>query len=168
VEYSDKNALAISLMAAEDVDAVHEIEAASFSVPWSRKSFEMEVSENACARYLVLREGGVPVAFAGVWFVMDEGHITNIAVRPDRRRLGYGLMVTEALIQLAADSGMAFLTLECRRSNIAAQALYRKLGFFEVGFRKRYYPDNQEDALVMLLEKLPDGDPERDPLLLRI
>jgi len=152
-------------MTLDDVDAVHAIETASFSIPWSHEAFVMEVTENACARYLVLREDGVPVAFAGVWFVLDEGHITNIAVRADKRGRGYGRRIAEALIQLAADSGMSFLTLECRRSNIAAQALYHKLGFMDVGYRKRYYPDNQEDALVMIKEPLPEGNPERDPYL---
>ena len=62
---------------------------------------------------------------------------------------------------------MTWMPLECRRSNAVAQALYRKLGFTEVGFRKRYYADNNEDALIMALEQLPEGDPERDPKLHR-
>ena len=160
--------LTISLMAESDIDQVHAIEKACFSVPWSRESFVLEVTENACARYLVLREDGQAVAFGGMWFVLDEGHITNIAVRPDRRRMGYGEMVTRAMIQLAADSGMASLTLECRRSNLAAQKMYRKLGFVNVGYRKGYYADNNEDALIMLNEHLPEGDPENDPFLIRL
>ena len=95
---------------------------------------------------------------------MDEGHITNIAVRSDRRGLGYGEAVTRALIQLAADAGLSFLTLECRRSNAVAQSLYHKLGFKDVGFRKRYY-ENSEDALIMALEHLPEAHPENDPML---
>ena len=158
--------ISISLMGIEDVDAVYEIEKASFSTPWSRDSFAQE-TENACARYLVLREDGHPVAYAGVWFVLDEGHITNIAVHPSRRGLGYCERVTRALIQLAADSGMSFLTLECRRSNAVAQSLYHKLGFIDVGYRKRYYADTNEDALIMFLEHLPEGHPENDPLLVR-
>ena len=69
------------LMTAEDVDAVHEIDLASFAIPWTREAFAKE-AENNCARYLVLCEDGVPVAYAGVWFVLDEGQITNIAVHP--------------------------------------------------------------------------------------
>lgn len=157
----------ISLMTAEDVDGVYAVERSSFSSPWSHESFAREATDNACARYLVLREGGEIVAFAGVWFIVDEGHITNVAVLPDRRGRGYGERIMRELIGLAADSGMSFLTLECRRSNLAAQSLYHKLGFIDVGYRKRYYPDNHEDALVMLLEPLPEGDPERDPLLVR-
>ena len=157
----------ISLMRVEDVEAVYAIEKACFPIPWSRESFLREVTENRCARYLVLREDGACVAYAGMWFVLDEAHVTNIAVRPDRRGLGYGRAITEALVQLAADSGMTWMTLECRRSNAIAQLLYRKLGFVEVGFRKRYYADNNEDALIMALETLPEGHPENDPFLHR-
>lgn len=154
----------LGLMTLDDVDAVHAIEEACFKTPWSKASFVREVTENACARYMVLREDGVAVAYAGVWFVLDEGHITNIAVRPDRRRIGYGERVTRAMIQLAADSGMNWMTLEVRRSNVAAQNLYHKLGFIDVGYRKRYY-ENTEDALIMALEHLPEGNPENDPML---
>ena len=154
-----------SLMTLEDVDAVHAIEAATFAIPWSLQSFEEEMTRNACARYLVAQTpAGDIIGFAGVWVVIDEGHITNIAVRSDKRGLGYGEAVTRALIQLAADSGLSFLTLECRRSNAVAQSLYHKLGFKDVGFRKRYY-ENSEDALIMYLQPLPEGHPENDPFL---
>ncbi len=156
--------ITVGLMTAADVDAAYEIEAASFPVPWSKEVFRHDVAENQCARYLVVREDGRAIAYAGVWFVMDEGHIMNIAVRPDRRGMGYGEMVCRAMIQLAADSGMSWMTLEVRRSNAAAQALYHKLGFIDVGYRKRYY-ENSEDALIMALERLPEGNPENDPLL---
>ena len=154
----------MGLMTLEDVEAVHAIEVACFKTPWSMESFYREVTDNACARYVVLREDGVPVAYAGVWFVLDEGHITNIAVRPDRRGIGYGERVTRGMIQLAADSGMNWMTLEVRRSNTVAQNLYHKLGFIDVGYRKRYY-ENSEDALIMALEQLPEGHPENDPFL---
>ena len=158
--------ISIGLMTLDDVEAVAAIEAATFRTPWSKESFYREVTDNACARYVVLREDGVAVAYAGVWFVLDEGHITNIAVRADRRGIGYGEKVTRAMIQLAADSGMNWMTLEVRRSNVAAQNLYHKLGFIDVGYRKRYY-ENTEDALIMALEQLPEGHPENDPYLVR-
>lgn len=153
------------LMTVGDVSAVDEIEAGSFAIPWSHDAFVKEVTENKCARYVVLCEDDIPVAYAGVWFILDEGHITNIAVRPDKRGLGYGRGVVNALIQLAADSGMSFLTLECRRSNVVAQNLYHSVGFIDVGFRKRYYADNNEDALVMVLTQMPEGNPDNDPML---
>ena len=158
--------ITIGLMTLDDVDAVAAIEAATFRTPWSKESFYREVTDNACARYVVLREDGEAIAYAGVWFVLDEGHITNIAVREDRRGMGYGEQVTRAMIQLAADSGMNWMTLEVRRSNVAAQNLYHKLGFIDVGYRKRYY-ENTEDALIMALEHLPEGNPENDPFLVR-
>ena len=158
--------ITIGLMNENDVEAVAAIEAATFRTPWSKDAFYKEVTDNACARYVVLREDGEAIAYAGVWFVLDEGHITNIAVREDRRGMGYGEQVTRAMIQLAADSGMNWMTLEVRRSNAAAQALYHKLGFIDVGYRKRYY-ENTEDALIMALERLPEGNPENDPFLVR-
>ena len=158
--------ITVGLMTEADVETVHAIEVACFKTPWSKAAFYREVTENACARYVVVREDGEPIAYAGVWFVLDEGHITNIAVRPDRRGMGYGELVTRSMIQLAADSGMNWMTLEVRRSNKIAQSLYHKLGFIDVGYRKRYY-ENEEDALVMALEHLPEAHPENDPMLVR-
>ena len=154
----------LGLMTVADVDDVYAIEQLCFKVPWSRESILREVTENACARYMTLRMDGRVIGYAGVWFVLDEGHITNIAVHPDYRGQGYGEMVTRAMIQLAADSGMNWMTLEVRRSNVVAQNLYHKLGFIDVGYRKRYY-ENSEDALVMALEHLPEANPDNDPLL---
>ena len=159
--------ITVGLMTIRDVDAVHEIEKLCFAIPWSRESFLQEVTENACARYLVVREDGVPIAYAGMWLVLGEAHITNIAVRPDRRGRGYGELVTRSLIQLAADTGMTWMTLEVRRSNTVAQSLYKKLGFVETGLRRRYYADNNEDALIMAKEDMPEGNPENDPFLVR-
>ncbi len=153
------------LMTVEDVDAVHEIDLASFAIPWTRDAFAKE-AENNCARYLVLCEDGKPVAYAGVWFVLDEGQITNIAVHPTKRGLGYGKRIVKDLIQLSADSGMTFMSLECRRSNVVAQNLYHSVGFIDVGFRKRYYSDNNEDALVMALTQMPEANEENDPTLI--
>lgn len=156
--------ITVGLMTVDDVDAVHEIEVACFKTPWSKNSFVREVTQNRCARYVVVREDGRAIAYAGVWFVLNEGHITNIAVHPDRRGMGYGERVTREMIQLAADSGMTWMTLEVRRSNEIAQNLYHKLGFVDLGYRPHYY-ENSEDALIMALEELPEGHPENDPFL---
>jgi ribosomal-protein-alanine N-acetyltransferase len=146
-------------MTIDDVDQVEEIERATFAIPWSRASLEREVTENACARYLVAREGAEILGYAGMWFVLDEAHVTNVAVRADARGEGIGEALMRALIRFATENGMTWMTLECRRSNIVAQNLYHKLGFVDVGYRKRYYEDNREDALVMALEEL-GGDGE--------
>ena len=151
----------ISLMTEADIDGMHAIEEATFASPWSRKSIEDELV-NPCARYLVARENGEVIGYVGMWLVIDEGHVTNVAVREDKRGIGLGKELMKRLIQLAADSGMIWMTLEVRRSNKVAQNLYHSFGFIDVGYRKRYY-ENNEDALLMGLEHLPEGHPENDP-----
>jgi len=154
-----------ALMRPGDLDQVTALEHASFSQePWSRDAFEKELS-NPCARYVLLKEDDRVLAFAGVWLVLDEAQITNIAVLPEERGKGYGEQVTRALLQLCADSGMAYATLECRRSNAVAQNLYHKVGFIDVGYRKRFY-GGVEDALIMLNQHLPEAHPENDPFLI--
>ena len=148
--------LEIRRMEAGDLDAVMEIEHLCFSIPWSRESFRIEIEENKCALYIVLTEDGRPVAYAGTWLVISEGHITNIAVHPDFRGRGYGERITRAMMEAALEIGIGWMTLEVRRGNSVAQSLYKKLGFSEVGVRKRYYEDNGEDALVMVVESLED------------
>lgn len=136
-----------------DVPQIHAIEAQCFAMPWSEASILHDIRENVVARWLVLDGGaGDVLAYAGMWFVLDEGHVCNVAVRPDARRRGYGRRIFEALIALAQENGMALMTLEVRRSNIAAQNLYHACGFLDVGYRKRYYEDNREDALIMYRE----------------
>ena len=146
-------------MTIDDVPAVTAIEHATFPIPWSEKSFRDEMTTNKCARYLVVvGEDDVPVGFAGVWVVIDEGHITNIAVREDLRGKGLGRLLTEGLKQYAANLGVIYMTLEVRRSNIVAQNLYKSLGFIQVGVRKKYYEDNGEDAFFMVCDKMPPVD----------
>lgn len=143
-----------------DIAPVFAIERRVFSSPWSEASFAQELETNRAACYLVLDVDSEVVAYAGTWFVIDEAHITNIAVSPDHRRRGYGRIITQALLDTARDNGMRLATLEVRRSNLAAQHLYHALGFHDVGYRKRYYTDNNEDALIMY-KLLQDGiEPE--------
>lgn len=154
----------LGIMTLADVDAVHEVEEKSFPIPGPGSPLCARCRKTSAPAMWCSGRTGWPVAYAGVWFVLDEGHITNIAVRPDKRGLGYGEKVTRAMMQLAADSGMSWMTLECRRSNTVAQNLYHKLGFTDVGYRKRYY-ENSEDALIMICEHLPEAHPENDPFL---
>ena len=140
----------------EDVSQIHEIETLCFAIPWSRESILHDIRENPVSRWLVLDDGeGRVLAYAGLWLVIDEGHILNVAVRPQAQRQGYGRRVLTALIELAKENGMGLMTLEVRRSNLPAQALYHACGFMDVGYRKRYYEDNREDALIMYLELMP-------------
>ena len=148
-------------MTVEDVDAVHAIEAATFAMPWSRQSFYEEMTRNACARYLVaVTAEREIVGFAGVWVVLDEGHITNIAVRKDHRGEGIGNLLTAGLMQYAANLGVTYMTLEVRRSNEIAQHVYLSHGFIQVGVRKKYYEDNGEDALFLVCDHMPPADPD--------
>lgn len=151
--------ITIRRMTLADAPGVHAVEAATFAIPWSLQSFEEEMTRNACARYLVAEtETGEIVGFAGVWIVIDEGHITNIAVREDYRGQGIGKRLTEELMQYAANLGVVYMTLEVRRSNLTAQHLYTSHGFIQVGVRKKYYEDNGEDAFFMVCDHMPPVD----------
>jgi len=94
------------------------------------------------------------IGFAGLWLMVDEAHITTIAVHPDYRGKGLGELELASLIDIAHQIGARWVTLEVRVSNYVAQNLYRKYGFREAGMRHRYYSDNQEDALIMWTEEL--------------
>ena len=150
----------IRFMRLKDVDAVADIEEATFARPWSRDSFRQEVTRNAVARYLVAEQDGQILGYAGAWIILDESHITNIAVREDVRGKGLGKKLTKQLLQILSNLGACYATLEVRVSNIRAQNLYKSLGFVSVGKRKRYYEDNNEDAYLMVCEHLPEADPD--------
>jgi ribosomal-protein-alanine N-acetyltransferase len=150
----------IRFMRLKDVDAVADIEEATFARPWSRDSFRQEVTRNAVARYLVAEEDGQILGYAGAWIILDESHITNIAVREDARGRGLGKRLTKELLQILSNLGAGYATLEVRVSNVRAQNLYKSLGFVSVGKRKRYYEDNNEDAYLMVCEHLPEADPD--------
>ena len=150
----------IRFMRLRDVDAVAELEQAVFARPWSRESFRQELTRNAVARYLVAEENGEILGYAGAWIILDESHITNIAVREDARGRGIGRQLTAELLQILSNLGACYATLEVRVSNERAQNLYKSLGFVSVGKRKRYDEDNNEDAYLMVCEHLPEADPE--------
>lgn len=120
-----------------------------FAAPWSEESFRQEVMENDLALYLVAETAGVVVGYAGVWAILDEGHITNVAVHPDHRRRGVARALLDVLIKSCEEEGIGCQTLEVRPSNQAALALYAGFGFQPEGRRKGYYEDNGEDALIM-------------------
>jgi ribosomal-protein-alanine N-acetyltransferase len=94
------------------------------------------------------------LGFSGLWLMVDEAHITTIAMHPNYRRLGLGEFMLVSLIDIAYSIGAKWVTLEVRVSNYSAQNLYRKYGFHEAGLRHRYYSDNQEDALIMWTEEI--------------
>ncbi|MCA1066593.1 ribosomal protein S18-alanine N-acetyltransferase [Rossellomorea sp. AcN35-11] len=139
----------IRFMTVDDLDAVMDIETKSFSIPWSRDAFLNEIEHNHLSAYLVAEEGDCIAGYCGVWLVVDEAHITNVAVLPEYRGHGLGERLMRKIMGIAVEFGARVMTLEVRVSNTPAKDLYRKLGFQDGGIRKRYYSDNQEDALVM-------------------
>ena len=138
-------------MTLADAEAVHAIEVETFPEPWSLQSFQEEMTRNACARYIVAEEGGAVLGYA-------EGHITNVTVTKSRRGEGIGEALMRALMQYAANMGVQYMTLEVRKTNLIAQALYRKLHFIQLGVRKRYYEDNGEDALLYVCQEMPEAE----------
>ncbi len=145
----------IRRMKMADVDGVAAVEAATFPHPWSRDAFVSEMN-NVAARYLVAEAEGVIIGYAGAWIILDESHITNIAVLQEYRGQGIGRRLTAGLMQYLSNLGAAYATLEVRRSNAVAQGLYTSLGFVKLGVRKRYYEDNGEDALIMVCDHMPE------------
>jgi [ribosomal protein S18]-alanine N-acetyltransferase len=133
----------------EDIDQILKIEELSFATPWTRQSFENELNLNQFAVYLVLEKEGQVIGYCGMWLIVDEAHITNIAVLPEFRGQKLGEAILRMIMEVAKKRGAKTMTLEVRVSNTVAQSLYRKLGFMNGGIRKNYYTDNYEDALVM-------------------
>lgn len=134
----------------EDIEAIYAIELESFSVPWSLESITKEL-ENEMAYYVVAEEAGQVLGYAGLWDVVGEGQITNIAVRPSGRRKGIGKKLVEGLMAYGKEKGLEVLILEVRESNEAAIKLYSQAGFKDIGKRKNYYTKPTEDAILMAL-----------------
>ncbi len=142
----DMNIRAVS---ESDIEALVEIEKEVFTTPWPEEAFLTEIKENKLAQYFALEVDNQLVAYGGIWLIIDEGHITNIAVREKYRGLGLGSKILEALIYYCKLKEIKSMTLEVRESNIIAQNLYKKYGFVEAGIRPKYYGDNKEDAVIM-------------------
>ncbi len=139
-------------MKKEDIEAVYQVEVSSFSDPWSISAFKSEM-KNKLAKYIVAEdEDGKIVAYIGVWYIIDEAHINNVAVHKDYRGRHIGSMLMEYLIERCLKDSIKSITLEVRSSNIKAQNLYKKYGFKPGGIRKEYYSDNREDAIIMWKE----------------
>lgn len=134
---------------AEDAAAVAELEQLCFAVPWSRESIIRDLTENELAEYIVAELDGRIVGYVGLWVVVDEGHINNVAVSPAFRRRHIAAALIEAVLRFAENAGVKGFTLEVRIGNEPARRLYEKFGFQQVGVRKGYYEDNGEDAVIM-------------------
>lgn len=141
--------LMITAMRPEHLTAVMAIEKASFSVPWSRGTYYREMSDNPYATYVVAMAAEEVAGYAGYWLILDEAHVTNIAVAPKRRRQGVGRKLLAHLLRSALAQGAKRMTLEVRPSNLGAQKLYQEFAFVVAGRRRGYYTDDGEDALIM-------------------
>lgn len=148
--------ITIAEMGIDDLDGVQAVERASFPVPWPANAFRHELTQNRNAHYIVAREGDRIVGYAGLWLSLDEAHITTFAVLPEYRRRKIGERILLDLFDRAERLGAEWLTLEVRASNLPAQRLYEKYGFRPAGIRRRYYSDNNEDAIIMWTERLRD------------
>ena len=139
----------IRLMTPDDIEHVLIVENASFTTPWSRSAFVSELANKGFTRYFVAVVNNCIVGYAGMWVILDEVHITNIAVHPNwrGRRIGEALLCR--VLEDAVLAGSRGVTLEVRISNDVARNLYRKYGFTDEGTRKGYYSDNNEDAVIM-------------------
>lgn len=144
-------------MRTDDLGAVLAIEQNSFPTPWSLHTFSTELRDNEYARYFCLEVDGKVVGYMGLWFILEEGHITNVAIGPGYRHQGWGRFLLSTVMKRMAGKGMERMTLEVRTSNYTAQGLYEQLGFVKAGVRKGYYVDNQEDAIIMWAE-LTEGE----------
>jgi ribosomal-protein-alanine N-acetyltransferase len=144
----------IEAMSLDDLPSVQAIEQASFTTPWPPHAYRSELESNRLATYLVARAEGAIVAYAGIWMMVDEAHITTFAVHPRWRRQRIGELLLLALLDIAKERRAREATLEVRLSNLAARRLYEKYGFRPVGIRPRYYSDDNEDALIMTTEAL--------------
>jgi [ribosomal protein S18]-alanine N-acetyltransferase len=136
-------------MTVDDLDEVMEVELKSFTVPWSKEAFFNELTKNQFAHYLIVEVDQRVVGYCGVWIIIDEAHITNIALLPEYRGMKLGEALMARVMEQSREMGALRMTLEVRVSNEKAQNLYRKFGFEEGAIRKQYYTDNMEDAIVM-------------------
>lgn len=123
------------------------VEQECFVTPWSEKMFKEEIS-GKFSHYYVVESNGRAVAYMGMWSLSGEGHITNVAVAKSERRKGLAKALISHFIEIAKRENLEFMTLEVRKSNIAAISLYKSFGFVDVGVRKNYY-ENKEDAYLL-------------------
>ncbi|NPV59694.1 MAG: ribosomal protein S18-alanine N-acetyltransferase [Actinobacteria bacterium] len=154
--------LLIHPMREEDLAEVMELERRAFASPWTRDMYLRELEKpEGC--YIIARQEGELAGYGGTLLILDEAHVMTLAVREDRRRRGIGARLLLELVRRSEEKGARFLTLEVRKSNLAAIELYGRFGFQIMGERKHYYLDNLENALIMWTDDI--GTPEYRRLL---
>jgi [ribosomal protein S18]-alanine N-acetyltransferase len=151
---NENQSVSIRQMKLEDIEAVYQIENQSFTLPWSKRSYQFEITENHSSRpwvaeaYLKIGSKQI-VGLIVIWLILDEAHIANFAVHPSFRGLGIGRKLLAFTILKAFEEGAHQFFLEVRRGNLTAQRIYTDFGFQIEGVREKYYQDNGEDALLM-------------------
>jgi ribosomal-protein-alanine N-acetyltransferase len=146
--------IAISRMRHSDIEAVTRLEQICQPLPWSANIYATELNNEAAYYVVAKTDDGELAGYGGIWVVMDEMHITNIATRPTLRGKKVAERMLIKLLRAGIDRGATRATLEVRQSNNPAHNLYLKYGFADVGIRRRYYSDNNEHALIMWAEDL--------------
>jgi [ribosomal protein S18]-alanine N-acetyltransferase len=146
--------LTIRKMTLEDVPAVIDLDQKSFSLPWPERSFRFELTSNPASRCWVADLDRKIVGMIVVWLIVDEAHVATLATHPDFRRRGIGKKLLSHALRDLIDEGARSSFLEVRESNFSAQEMYRKFGYEASGRRRRYYRDNDEDAILMNLASL--------------
>lgn len=145
----------IERMNVRDIDRIIEIETEAYGEHhWSRESFFNELSNELALYYCAFNQDGELLGYAGSWQILEETHITNIAVKKQYRRNHVGEALLTRIIEECYKNLVKYITLEVRVSNNAAISLYEKYGFHSLGTRKCYYQDNNEDALIMWTENI--------------
>lgn len=135
-------------MTRKDVSRIAALERICFAMPWSVGSLNGEL-KNPAAHYMVIEREGQVIAYAGMWIIFEEAHITNVAVDPEVRRQGLGRLIMLGMMAEAMKLGASRMTLEVRETNIAAQHLYDGCDFYKAGVRRGYYSNTGEDAWIM-------------------
>ena len=149
---AEKMHVRIVPMTADHLDEVAELERVCFTTPWSRNMLAEELDNYLSAFLVALDDNDKVAGYAGLQAVLDEGYITNVAVRPDCRRQGIAGKLLQVFLDFAKGNHLAFLSLEVRASNYDAIALYGSRGFRSVGRRKNYYEHPREDAIIRTKE----------------
>lgn len=144
----------IRRMTVEDIPAVVALDQMSFTLPWPERSFRFELTQNSASRCWVAEVDGKIVGMIVNWLLVDEVHVATIATHPDFRRQGIARKLLSYSLRYMSDEGAISSFLEVRESNAAAREMYRKFGYEDTGRRKAYYKDNNEDAILMTLEKI--------------
>jgi [ribosomal protein S18]-alanine N-acetyltransferase len=158
---AQNNKIVVRGMREEDLGQVLTIEKISFSLPWPEKAYRYELLENPNSLLWVAEaihsDGSVTIIGSIViWIILDELHIATLAIHPNYRGMGCAKSLINTALREGIEHGGEMATLEVRAGNTAAQSLYKRFGFEKVGRRRRYYRDNNEDAIIMTLESLEE------------